>query len=156
MQQTRSEIVARHVSSEIRLDAANSADQWQSTQPVRFCEDWQGKNPDPALETEVRVLWSPASLFLKFVCRYRELFVFEDSHPSGRQDHLWDRDVAEAFLQPGVGPQSNRVAPDVPVWGGANEGVRPYMLYKEVEIAPDGLWVGLDGSCFGLAGLQRG
>ena len=27
-------------------------------------------------------------------------FLFEDSDPNGRRDHLWDRDVAEAFLQP--------------------------------------------------------
>ena len=37
---------------------------------------------------------------MRFACRYRELYVFEDSDSDGRRDHLWDRDVAEAFLQP--------------------------------------------------------
>jgi len=59
-----SEIVACRVSSEIRLDAANSAKEWQSAQPIRFDTDWQGRDSDPALETEVRVLWSPATLYL--------------------------------------------------------------------------------------------
>jgi alpha-galactosidase len=130
-----SEIIVNHVSSEIRLDAAHSAPEWQAARPIRFHSDWQGKNPDPALETEVRVLWSPASLYLKFVCRYRELFVFEDSDPSGRRDHLWDRDVAEAFLQPD--PSVER-------------------RYKEFEVAPNGMWIDLDISPSGLADLKSG
>jgi alpha-galactosidase len=130
-----SEIMANHVSSEIRLDAANSAPEWQSARPIRFHSDWQGKTPDPALETEVRVLWSPTSLYLRFVCRYRELFVFEDSDPNGRRDHLWDRDVAEAFLQPDPSVERS---------------------YKEFEVAPNGMWIDLDISPAGLADLKSG
>ena len=156
--QIQSEILGCRVSSEIQLDAANSAPEWQSARPLRFHSDWQGKNPDPALETEVRVLWSRTSLYLRFACRYRELFVFEDSDPNGRRDHLWDRDVAEAFLQP------DHVAPDAPsagsgqalVRGGADEGVRPYMFYKEFEVAPNGMWIDLDISPSGLADLKSG
>jgi hypothetical protein len=130
-----SEIIATRASSEIRLDAANAAAEWQSAHPVRFHTDWQGKNPDPAPETEVRVLWSPAFLYLRFVCHYRELFVFEDSDPNGRRDHLWDRDVAEAFLQP----------------DSSNE-----RCYKEFEVAPNGMWIDLDISSSGLADLKSG
>ena len=132
---TPSEIVATHISSAIRLDATNSAPEWQSAQPVHFFADWQGKNPDPALETEVRALWSPASLCLRFVCRYRELFVFDDSDPNGRRDHLWDRDVAEAFLQPDSSLERR---------------------YKEFEVAPNGMWIDLDISPSGLADLKSG
>jgi len=135
MNSVQSELVASHISSEIRLDAANSAPEWQSAQPVRFCTEWQGQNPDPALETEVRVLWSPASLYLRFVCRYRELFVFDDSDPKGRRDHLWDRDVAEAFLQPDASVERS---------------------YKEFEVAPNGMWIDLDVSPSGLADLKSG
>ena len=130
----QSEIVASPASSEI-LDAANSAAEWQSAQPVRFHSDWQGKNADPALETEVRVLWSPMFLYLRFVCSYRELFVFEDSEPNGRRDHLWDRDVAEAFLQPEPSVQRR---------------------YREFEVAPNGMWIDLDISPSGLADLKSG
>ena len=54
-QSRESEIVACRVTSEIQLDAANPAKEWQSAQPVRFDADWQGRDSDRALETEVRV-----------------------------------------------------------------------------------------------------
>ena len=88
-----------------------------------FCADWQGRNPDPARPTEVRVLWTPLTLYLRFDCGYRELFIFEASEPNGRRDHLWDRDVAEAFLQP--------------------DPSRP-RYYKEFEVSPNGMWIDLN------------
>jgi alpha-galactosidase len=130
-----SEIVATHVSREIRLDAAKPAAEWQTAQPIRFSADWQGRNPDPELETEVRVLWSPRTLHLRFACSYRELFVFQDSDLNGRRDHLWDGDVAEAFLQPEPSPER---------------------YYKEFEIAPNGMWIDLDISPSGLVDLKSG
>jgi alpha-galactosidase len=135
MHPNQSEMVASRVLSDIRLDAANSAPEWQSAEPIRFCSNWQGKNPDPALETEVRALWSDECLSLRFACRYRELFVFDDSDPNGRRDHLWDRDVAEAFLQPD--PSIER-------------------CYKELEIAPNGMWIDLDISPSSLTDLESG
>src|ERR1700690_574558 len=135
MHPDQSEIIARRVSPQIRLDAANPALEWQSAQPVRFCSDWQGKNPEPALETEVRILWTPESLYLRFVCQYRELFVFDDSEANGRRDHLWDRDVAEAFLQPDPSTEKS---------------------YKEFEVAPNGMWIDLNISASGLADLKSG
>jgi hypothetical protein len=130
-----SEIVASYVAQEIRLDAAHPATEWQDTSPVAFCYDWQGKNPDPGRETRVRVLWSPRRLYLRFECRYRELYLFPDADPNGRRDHLWDRDVAEAFLQPD--PSRER-------------------YYKEFEISPNGMWIDLDISPGGLADLKSG
>jgi len=72
---------------------------------------------------------------LRFECRYRELFVFEDSDPHGRRNHLWDRDVAEAFLQPD--PSSEN-------------------FYREFEVSPNGMWVDLDIFPGGLADLKSG
>jgi Carbohydrate family 9 binding domain-like len=128
------EIVAKYVDA-VRLDAAHPDDAWQNAIPIAFASDWQGKNADPARETQVRVLWSRQYLYLRFECRYRELFVFEDSDPNGRRDHLWDRDVAEAFLQPD--PSRER-------------------FYKEFEVSPNGMWVDLDIFPGGLAGLKSG
>lgn len=136
------EVVARRVSGPVVLDAAKPAAEWELADPIRFCADWQGRNPDPDLETEVRVLWSAEMLFLRFVCRFREIFVFDDSDPGGRRDHLWDRDVAEAFLQP---PAFRLAAAD-------NAGRR----YKEFEIAPNGMWIDLDISESGLSDLKSG
>ena len=154
MHAIQSEIIASRVSSEIRLDAANSAAEWQSARPVGFCSDWQGKNPDPALDTEVRVLWSPTALYLRFACRYREMSVFEDSDPSGRRDHLWDHDVAEAFLQPDLGSEGGDTRVDAPAEAGVD--AQRYMFYKEFEIAPNGMWIDLDISPSGLSDLKSG
>jgi len=130
-----SEIVASLAASPFRFDAGAPDPQWEYAEPVRFGADWQGKNDDPELETEIRILWDPKTLYLRFICRYRELFVFADSGPDERRDHLWDRDVAEAFLQP-------------PPAVGKN--------YKEFEVAPNGMWIDLDISRAGLADLKSG
>lgn len=91
--------------------------------PLRFGADWQGKNADPERETEVRLLWTQQILFLWFRARYRTITVFHDPQPNGRRDQLWDRDVAEVFLQP---DRSN------------------LRRYKEFEVSPNGFWIDLD------------
>jgi len=96
---------------------------WETAPPVRFNADWQGLNADPERETEVRALWTPENLYLHFEARYRNLTVFPDGDENGRRDHLWDRDVCEAFLQPD--PSQLR-------------------RYKEFEVAPNGYWIDLD------------
>lgn len=128
-------LTASRVSHEIRLDAAHPDLAWESTKTVSFSSDWQGQNPDPALTTEVRALWSPMTFYLRFVCHYRELFLFDDSAPNGRRDHLWDRDVAEAFLQPKPSPER---------------------YYKEFEIAPNGMWIDLEIFPDRIADLKSG
>ncbi len=129
------EIVAASTGHDIQLDAAHPAKEWARATAVSFCLDWAGKNPDPARMTTVRVLWSPSMLYLRFECHYREITVFPDAAPNGRRDHLWDRDVAEAFLQP--------------------DPSRP-RYYKEFEVAPNGFWIDLDISPQPLTDLQSG
>jgi alpha-galactosidase len=130
-----SDIVASPVAGEITLDAAHPALEWQKALPVVFCSDWQGKNPDPQRQTQVQLLWSAQTLYLRFECRYRDLYVFADSDPNGRRDHLWDRDVAEAFLQPD--PTRER-------------------YYREFEVSPNGMWIDLDIFPGGSADLKSG
>jgi alpha-galactosidase len=96
---------------------------WNFAYPVRFSCDWQGTNEDPARATEVRLLWTRQTLYLKFRCRYRTLTVFPDGAINGRRDHLWDHDVAEVFLQ--TDPAQLR-------------------RYWEFEISPNGMWIDLD------------
>jgi len=96
---------------------------WARASALRFCTDWRGENPDSARETDVQLLWTPAELYLRFAAKYRTITVFTDAQPNGRRDQLWDRDVAEAFLQP---PGS------------------PARSYKEFEVSPNGLWIDLD------------
>ena len=99
-------------------------DSWEAARSIRFDADWQGKNADLERETEVRLLWTPDWLYLRFRARYRLITVFSDAaEPNGRRDQLWDRDVAEIFLQPN--PAEMR-------------------RYKEFEVSPNGMWIDLD------------
>jgi alpha-galactosidase len=96
---------------------------WERTPAIRFERDWRGERADPQRATEVRLLWNEQTLFLRFFARHRELHVFPDARPDGWRDELWERDVAEAFLQPD--------ASDVRV-------------YKEFEVSPNGYWIDLN------------
>jgi alpha-galactosidase len=96
---------------------------WELTEPLRFNADWQGKNADSERETEVRLLWTAETLFLRFRSNYRTITVFPDAEPNGWRDQLWDRDVVEVFLQPDVSNLSR---------------------YKEFEVSPNGYWIDLD------------
>lgn len=128
------EIIATYADA-VSLDAAHPAEVWESANRITFSSDWQGNHADPGRETSVQVLWSRQYLYLRFECRYRELFTFEDSDPNGRRDHLWDRDVAEAFLQPD--PSRER-------------------FYREFEVSPNGMWIDLDIFPGGLSDLKSG
>jgi alpha-galactosidase len=96
---------------------------WGRSAKLRFDTDWRGENADPERETEVKLLWTPEWLFLRFQSRFRVITVFPDAEPNGRRDQLWDRDVAEVFLQPD--PSQLR-------------------RYKEFEVSPNGFWIDLD------------
>jgi hypothetical protein len=119
------------------LDAGGfpSAASWDAAARYRFHWDWQGKNGDPERETEVRLLWTSDTLFLRFRAKYKVLTVFADAEPNGRRNHLWDRDVAEVFLQPD--PSQLR-------------------RYKEFEVSPNNFWIDLDITPGGNRDLKSG
>jgi alpha-galactosidase len=96
---------------------------WEKAPAIRFERDWRGEEADPERATEVRLLWNEETLFLHFFARYRELHVFPDARADGWRDELWERDVAEAFLQPDAGDAR---------------------VYKELEVSPNGFWIDLD------------
>jgi benzodiazapine receptor len=100
-----------------------AADAWNKATAIRFDRDWKGENPTPTRATEVRLLWTPEMLFLRFVAKYQSLNVYADARNDGWRDQLWNRDVAEVFLQP--------------------DG-RDALSYKEIEVAPNGFWIDLD------------
>jgi alpha-galactosidase len=113
-------------------------DAWENAPPVQFSSDWQGKNADPLRETQVQLLWTPDALYLRFLAHYRSITVFTDAESDGRRDRLWERDVAEVFLQPAESSGRH---------------------YKEFEVSPNGFWIDLDigtGEKHDLrSGLQR-
>jgi alpha-galactosidase len=119
------------------LDAEGFPDEsaWKTARTLRFNSDWQGKNPDDARATEVRLLWTSEMLYLKFQANYRNITVFADAKLSGWRDELWDRDVVEVFLQP--------------------DSSDP-LKYKEFEVSPNGFWIDLDISHGERQDLQSG
>jgi alpha-galactosidase len=132
---SRSGISAPYVPQEIRINAGSPASEWQRATPITFRSDWQGKHLESDRKTQVRALWSKNTLYLRFECAYRELFLFDDSDLSGRRDNLWDRDVVEAFLQPDPNQEGR---------------------YKEFEVSPNGMWIDLDISPGRTADLKSG
>lgn len=126
---------ALHLQEPIGAVGFPSKASWEKAAAIRFSSDWRGRANDPQRETEVRLLWTPDTLFLRFVSRYRELHVFPDARPDGWRDHLWERDVAEAFLQPEA---------DVP------------LVYKEFEVSPNGFWIDLNISHGGREEMHSG
>ncbi|MDP9147054.1 MAG: carbohydrate-binding family 9-like protein [Acidobacteriota bacterium] len=115
--------VAQALISSVDDDGFPIVSAWTKTQTLRFDADWKGENADPERATEVRLLWTPANLYLKFRARYRTITSFDNADVNGRRDHLWDRDVVEVFLQPDPS-QLGR--------------------YKEFEVSPNGYWIDLE------------
>jgi alpha-galactosidase len=108
---------------------------WRQAPPISFAHDWRGESADIERQTEVKLLWNDEALFIAFRCRFRTINVFADADPNGRRDELWERDVAEVFLQP------DRFAEK---------------YYKEFEISPGGQWLDLDITPQGLRHITSG
>ena len=96
---------------------------WQSTDPVVFDHDWMGKRRFPEVSTQVAALWTPSHFYFAFWCRYTELNIYAGEDPALQRFGLWDRDVAEVFLNP------------------SPERVNHYF---EFEVAPNNQWVDLE------------
>jgi alpha-galactosidase len=95
---------------------------WEKTTVYSFDQDWKGENANPQRATEVRLLWTPETLYLRFLCKYQTIFVFPDARADGWRYELWERDVAETFLQP--------------------DSTDPF-VYREFEVSPNGFWIDL-------------
>src|SRR5437588_11821050 len=100
MSQERTAVAVR-LNDALDANGFPSSSSWELSAPLRFDKDWQGKNADPERETEVRLLWTPETLVVRFQAKYRVITVFLDAESKRRRDQPWDRDVAEVFLAPG-------------------------------------------------------
>src|ERR1700759_1331059 len=96
---------------------------WENVPGVQFDWDWQGANADPTRETQVRLLWTPETLFVEFRAKFKSITVYDDADSRGWRDKLWDKDVCELFVQ--SDPSQPR-------------------KYQEFEVAPNGNWIDLD------------
>jgi len=96
---------------------------WKRAKWVEFDHDMSGKSKLPNAATRVAVAWSEGAIYFAFECRYDVLNVYEGEDVSKERVGLWDRDVAEVFLNP-----------------------QPETLthYYEFEVAPNNQWVDLE------------
>jgi len=129
------EVIAVRFSQPAGANGFPLEEDWARAEAVAFCHDWQGQNQDPQRQTAVRLLWTERDLYVQFRCCYRSIYVFEDAGASRRRDRLWDRDVAEAFLQPDRFGEK---------------------YYREFEVSPNGLWLDLEITPQGLSHINSG
>ncbi len=105
-----------------RAPAEPSEADWAKAQPALLERNSVGE-PLPAPLTEVRTLWTPTHLLIRFVCPYRELNLKTKPNPAEETYGLWNYDVAEVF----VGNDFQHIG-----------------RYKEFEVSPENDWVDLD------------
>lgn len=77
----------------------------------------------PGHTTEIRSRWTAGYLYFLFICPYQQLHMKQDPKTGEETNHLWDWDVAEAFI------------------GSDFQNIH---LYKEFELSPQAEWVDLD------------
>jgi len=116
-------IVAKLATEDFIPDGDLDKGIWQKTDRVVFDHDWMGQHHFPESTTQVGSLWTPSHFYFAFWCRYTDLNVYIGEDPAVQRFGLWDRDVAEVFLNP------------------FPERVNHYF---EFEVAPNNQWVDLE------------
>lgn len=68
---------------------------WQSAQTVTLAENRSGAAvSDSAVRTQVKTCYSPTTLFVAFICNDPDIW----SSFTQRDEHLWEQEVVEVFL----------------------------------------------------------
>ena len=118
----REAFLALHAQADYPLTVDPETDFWKSAGRVAFTTSIDGSDM-PQNRTEVRSRWTNQNLYLLFICHYQQLSLKPNPDPLTETNHLWNWDVAEAFI------------------GSDFEQIRSY---KEFEVSPQGEWVDLD------------
>lgn len=96
---------------------------WQAAPSTLLMTDNEGQRV-PQHDTEVRMCWTPSSLYVLFDSAYRHLSLRQGAPMlQSATAHLWENDVAELFL---------------------GEGEATPQRYMEFEVSPRGEWIDLD------------
>jgi len=120
---SEAEIVAKLSPEDFIPDGNLDKGLWLKTDRVVFDHDWMGERHFPESATQVASLWTPSHFYFAFWCRYVDLNLYTGEDPAVQKFGLWDRDVAEVFLNPF--PQR------------VNH-------YFEFEVAPNNQWIDLE------------
>jgi len=116
-------VEARHTAKDFPPDGDLSKEVWKKAKWIEFDHNPSGKSTYPSAATRVALAWSENSLYLAFWCKYDSLNVYEGEDIRKERWELWNRDVAEVFLN----PQPENIS-----------------HYYEFEVAPNNQWIDLE------------
>jgi len=103
------------------LSADPASPAWNRVRTVSAAVDPQGA--DSRGRFEVKMQWTPANLYLLFICPYDELNLKPDPKTTEETYQLWNWDVTELFM------------------GADLDNIH---RYREYQVSPQGEWVDLD------------
>jgi len=116
-------IEAKNAGADFAIDGNLGKRQWKHANWVTFSHAMSGQTNHPEQATRVASLWTEKYVYFAFSCKYDALNVFEGEDISKERWELWNRDVAEVFLN----PQPERL-----------------LHYYEFEVAPNNQWIDLE------------
>lgn len=116
-------IDAKRAAADFALDGDLNKQVWKHVHWIEFSHSMSGKASHPEQATRVASLWTDKYVYFAFSCKYDALNVFEGEGISKERWELWNRDVAEVFLN----PQPDR-----------------QLHYYEFEVAPNNQWIDLE------------
>ncbi len=96
---------------------------WEKAEWMQFDHDMSGQPAYPEAQTKVASFWTPTYVYFAFWCKYSTLNVYEGEDTAKERWELWNRDVAEVFIN----PEPERVN-----------------HYYEFEVAPNNQWIDLE------------
>ncbi|WP_162179829.1 carbohydrate-binding family 9-like protein [Bryobacter aggregatus] len=112
----------KFASKDVPLTADPASKFWKQIPPVFATRSNLGVEL-PGNRTEIRVRWTPDSLYVLMSCPYTELYVNPNPSTTTETNLLWEHDVAEIFL------------------GADFDNIH---RYREYQVSPQGEWVDLD------------
>jgi len=115
--------IAKRTEKDFTPDGNLSKKTWKRAKWVKFEHDVSAKSNYPKAATRVSALWTERYIYFAFWCRYDTLNVYEGEDIVKERWELWNRDVAEVFLN----PQPERIS-----------------HYYEFEVAPNNQWIDLE------------
>jgi Carbohydrate family 9 binding domain-like len=117
------EIISRFSKHDFVPDGDLKKEAWAKAKWIRFDHDMSGRTHYPESATQVAALWTEKFVYFAFQCKYTALNIYEGEDASKERWGLWNRDVAEVFIN----PQPERVS-----------------HYYEFEVAPNNQWIDLE------------
>jgi alpha-galactosidase len=109
--------------ADFAVDGELSKEIWRRAAWFEYDRNPSGKQHYPKVRTRAAVVWTRTYVYIAFACRYESLNIFPGEDPKKERWELWNKDVAEVFLNPQPAHVNH---------------------YYEFEIAPNNQWIDLE------------